>query len=80
MEATQGLAIHSQAPRACKYIHYFWRLLGTSHLQNITEFSRVEAVPQRSPLLVLQFPEGKSLLTVDWVGVLARFASFDDAF
>jgi len=32
----------------------------------------VEAVPQRSPLLVLQFPEGKSLLTVDWVGVLAR--------
>ena len=36
---------------------------------------RVEAVPQRSPLLVLQFPEGKSLLTVDWVGVLARFVS-----
>ena len=30
-------------------------------------------MPQRSPLLVLQFPEGKSLLTVDWVGVLARF-------
>ena len=29
-------------------------------------------MPSRSPLLVLQFPEGKSLLTVDWVGVLAR--------
>ena len=37
-----------------------------------TDLSRVEAVPSRSPLLVLQFPEGKSLLTVDWVGVLAR--------
>ena len=36
-------------------------------------------MPQRSPLLVLQFPEGKSLLTVDWVGVLARFVSFNDA-
>ena len=32
----------------------------------------VEDVPPSSSLLVLHFPEGKSLLTVDWIGVLAR--------
>lgn len=34
---------------------------------------RVDAVPSTSPLMVLQFPEGKSLLTIDWIGVLARW-------
>ena len=49
-------------------------ILGESWVILKCLISRVEAVPRRSPLLVLQFPEGKSLLTVDWVGVLARFS------
>lgn len=32
----------------------------------------VEPVGREKGLMVLQFPEGKSLLTVDWVGVLSR--------
>ena len=66
MEATQGLGIHSQAHRACKFGHNNRRVILKCLI------SRVEAVPRRSPLLVLQFPEGKSLYDVDWIGVLSR--------